>query len=163
MEPIARSTQLDLGAAANAGRSISVFLVATVTAIAAFVGRWGAAGVVLSFLIAFGITEALARRFPEGVRLRWVFRPNLLAAGVVTLLLLLSLSLLATGVTCIEGGRVVGSPFPFYFQCNGPTGIPEEPEFNVVGLALDIAIWYLLGAFVAALVRPRKPYFLLLA
>lgn len=163
MEQTAKSTSKGRGPVAGTARSLPVFLIATVTTILGFIGRWGAAGIVLGFLIAFGITETLARRFPEGVRLRWVFRPNLLATGIAALLVLLALSLLPAGVTCIEGGQVVGSPFPVLIQCNGPTGIPEEPEFNLVALALDIAIWYVLGAFVATLIRPRKPYFSVLA
>jgi predicted cobalt transporter CbtA len=163
MEQTAKSTRVERGATASATRSLPVFLMTSVTTTVGLGLRWGVVGIVLSFLIAFGVTEGLARRFPAGVRLRWVFRPNLLAAIAVALLFLFSLSLRPIGFTCIEGGRGVGSPFPFYVQCYSPGGIPDEPQFNTVGLALDLVVWYVLGALAAALVRPWKPFFFVLA
>jgi len=163
MEQTVKSTPMDRSAGRNTGRSFSIFLVTTITALVAFVGRWGAAGVVLGFLIAFGITEGLARRFPEGVQLHWVFRPNLVIVGVVGGLFLLSIYLLPGGATCIEGGRVIGFPLPFLAQCNGPGGTPDRPELSLVSLAFDVIIWYVLGTLIAALVRPRKSVLSVLA
>ena len=163
MEQTAKSNGVERGASRGAGRSLLVFLMTAVAIIVGLGLRWGVVGIILGFLVAFGITTYLARRFPEGVRLRWVSRPTLLTVVVVALLFLLSLSLRPIGFTCIEGGRAVGSPLPFFVQCDSPRGIADPPQFILVGLAFDLVIWYVLGALVAALIRPRKPFFQILA
>jgi hypothetical protein len=138
-------------------RSLAVFLITMVAIAIASVPRLDGFGVFLGALVAFGVTEVLGHRFPEGVSLRWLFRPNLTTFGAATALFLTSVYLLGhVGATCIEGGTVVGFPFWFFVQCNSPGGI-DPAQVSVVGLTLDLLIWYFMGTLLASLVRPRKP------
>jgi hypothetical protein len=70
-------------------RSVSVFMITFLATGFALVPRLTGFAFVIATILAFGVTEILARRFPDLVRLRWVFRPTLLAlAGFGSLFLI---------------------------------------------------------------------------
>jgi predicted cobalt transporter CbtA len=128
-------------------RSVSVFMITFLATGFALVPT----------ILAFGVTEILARRFPDLVRLRWVFRPTLLALASFGSLFLLSVFFTRNvAAICIEGGEVLGFPWPFFEQCLSPGGRPDPPQFILGALLLDLLIWYILGTILAALVRPQR-------
>ena len=59
---------------------------------------------------------------------------------------------------CIEGGEYSGFPVAFYVRCYGAP-IPgdgqskDEPQFQVVPLAVDALLWYLVAFAATVLVR----------
>lgn len=155
---------LERGSTSRTGRSLAVFLVSSLVGMVAFLPKMDGVGVLLAFAIALAVTEIFARRFPCGVDLRWLFRPNVLALAEAAGLFLASLVFLKNfAAICIEGGFVVGFPYYFFVQCYGPGGIPDPSQFLIPGLALDLVIWYFFGTFLASFVRPRKPVLVVLA
>lgn len=123
---------------------------------------------ILAFVVAipaaFAVTEILARRFRDPMPLRWLFRPTVLSFGVAASLFVLSIFLLRNvAAICVEGGTVLGFPWGFYHQCFSPGGGADPASWSLVGFLMDVAIWYVLGTIIAALVRPRKPLFAVFA
>lgn len=71
-------------------------------------------------------------------------------------------TVLLRGAFCIEGGTVIGFPWPFYDQCYGPplpSGglVPDPAHFYLPQLVMDVMVWYLLSfVFVYLLRRAMK-------
>jgi hypothetical protein len=145
-------------------RSSAIFALTFVTVAFSLAPRILLLAFVVAIPAAFAVTESLARRFPDPVPLRWLFRPNVLSYGVAASLFILSIFLLRNvAAICIEGGTVLGFPWPFYHQCFSPGGGADPASWSLVGLLVDVAIWYVLGTLIASLVRPRKELFAILA
>ena len=153
------------GGVPRAGRrSPAMFALTLVTVALSLAPRLALFAFVVAIPAAFAVTETLARRFPDPVPLRWLFRPNLLSFGVAASLFILSIFLLRNvAAICVEGGSVIGFPWPFYVQCLRPDGGADLASLSLIGLLMDVAIWYVLSTLIAALVRPRKPLYAVVA
>ena len=67
-----------------------------------------------------------------------------------TTMLSLSTTYLHSPVVCVEGGLVLGFPYPIFIQCYGPL-LPSggqgigPAQFVAFGLVVDLVFWYLVS------------------
>ena len=84
---------------------------------------------------------------------------QLLVLALFLPLFLLTLAFLHVGV-CVEGGTILGFPWPAYTQCYGPPipgdgAVVEPATFQAVGLAVDLVFWNAAAALVVFVYRHR--------
>ncbi len=74
--------------------------------------------------------------------------------GLITTLVvgvaLLGLLAAFPSAICVEGGTLFGFPFVFYSHCNqsgpGVTLVPGDVMFNLLALAIDVVLWFVVAA-----------------
>ncbi len=81
---------------------------------------------------------------------RSILKATLPVFVLLAALFSLSTGYLHAGVVCIEGGPVVGFPFPFFIQCYGPLILGggqaiDPPQFLLGGLVFDLGFWYIVS------------------
>lgn len=67
-------------------------------------------------------------------------------------------TLLLHRAVCIEGGTVIGFPWPFYDQCYGPPlpgggQVVDPAHFEPVLMVVDLVVWYLVSFGTVYLLR----------
>ncbi len=86
----------------------------------------------------------------------WKERLGLITKLVMGVVLFGVLSAFPSGV-CAEGGTLFGFPYIFYSRCSGPgpgfTFVPGNVQFNILALAIDLVLWFVVAAVLVTLFR----------